>query len=121
MDTGLKYHRTVQITIPDALAKSGKGEVAEQLFKEDWGKITITDAAGRSYTLYGVSGEVNLNNYELPPLPPTGVFDVRFGSGRVAEAMNTSGQTIEMRGVVYPVRVRVEGMDIRLRMRQEVE
>jgi hypothetical protein len=110
----VKVSQNCTITIPDVLAKSRKVEVAEQLFKEDWSKITVTDADGSSYTLYGVSGEVNLDNYELPPLPPTGVFDVRFGSGRVAEAMSTSGQTIEMRGVVYPVTVSVEGMDIRL-------
>jgi hypothetical protein len=110
----VKVSQNCTITIPNVLAKSGKGEVAEQLFKENWGKITVTDAEGSSYTLYGVNGEVNLDNYELPPLPPTGVFDVRFGSGRVAEDMSSSGQTIEMRGVVYPVTVRVEGMDIRL-------
>jgi hypothetical protein len=110
----VKVSQNCTITIPDLLAKSGKGGVTEQLFKENWGKITVTDAEGSSYTLYGVSGEVNLDNYELPPLPPTGVFDVRFGSGRVAEDMSSSGQTIEMRGVVYPVTVRVEGMDIRL-------
>jgi hypothetical protein len=71
--------------------------------------------------LYTVNGDspdggagVNLDNYELPPLPPTGIFDIRFGSGRVAEDINSVGQTIEMRGVTYPVTVSVEGIDIRL-------
>ena len=49
---------TDPITIPSALSK-GSGEVVE-LFKEDWGRITLTDAEGKSYTLYAVKGEVDL-------------------------------------------------------------
>ena len=99
------------ITIPDALAKGG--EVVE-LYKEDWGRIVIRDAEGRSFTLYAVKGELDLNQYEMPPMPPAGVFDIRFSSGRVAEDLNSAIQTIDMSGVTYPLTVRVEGMDIRL-------
>jgi hypothetical protein len=101
------------INIPDALAKSGNELITER-FKEDWGRIIITDAQGRSYTLYAVKGTVDLNSYELPPVPPAGMFDMRFSSGRVAEDISSSIQTIEMSGVEYPVTVRVENMDIRL-------
>jgi hypothetical protein len=100
-----------QIILPEALAKESE---PVEFFPADWGKIILTDAAGINYTLYAVNGEVNLDNYELPPLPPTGIFDVRYGSGRIAEDINSAGQTIEMRGVTYPVTVRVEGIDIRL-------
>jgi hypothetical protein len=55
---------------------------------------------------------VNLNNYELPPLPPAGIFDVRFSSNRSAEDINTDYKFIEMRGVTYPVKVKIENMDI---------
>jgi len=101
------------INIPGALAK-GSGELITERFKEDWGRIIITDAAGRSYTLYAVKGAVDLNLYELPPAPPAGMFDMRFSSGRVAEEINSSIQTIEMSGIEHPVTVRVENMDIRL-------
>ena len=37
-----------------------------------------------------------------------------IGSGRIAEDINSSIQEIQMRGVTYPLTVRVEGMDIRL-------
>ena len=100
------------LTIPEALAK-GSAEVVEY-YKSDWGRIILTDATGSSYTLYAVKGNVNLNLYELPPAPPTGMFDIRFGSGRIAEDINSSIQTIDMSGVEYPLTVRVEGMDIRL-------
>ena len=100
------------IVIPEALSK-GSGEVVD-LFKEDWGRIILTDAAGKSYTLYAVKGEVDLDQYEMPPAVPGGMFDIRFSSGRIAEDINSSMQSIDMSGITYPLTVRVEGMDIRL-------
>ena len=100
-----------QIIIPETLAK---GEKPIEWFPEDWGKIVLTDAAGISYTLYAVKGEVDLSQYELPPAPMAEMFDIRFSSGRIAEDINSSMQTIDMSGITYPLTVRVEGMDIRL-------
>jgi hypothetical protein len=99
------------INIPNALAK---GLAKTEVNTSDWGKIIITDALGKSYTLYTVKGEVNLNDFELPPTPPTGMFDVRFGSGRYAEELSAVNQTIELNSLEYPVKVRVENADIRL-------
>jgi len=101
------------IVIPAVPFAKGSGEVVE-LFKEDWGRIILTDALGKSYTLYAVEGEVDLDQYNMPPLPPAGSFDIRFSSGRMAEDLNSSLQTIDLVGVTYPLTVRVEGMDIRL-------
>ncbi len=99
-----------QIIIPESMAK---GELVEY-FPEEWGRIILTDATGINYTLYAVKGETDLSQYELPPAPPTGMFDIRFNSGRIAEDINSSVKTIDMSGVTYPLTVRVEGMDIRL-------
>ncbi|MDP2362437.1 MAG: hypothetical protein Q8M94_01570, partial [Ignavibacteria bacterium] len=100
------------INIPNVLAK-GLAKTTE-VNTSDWGKIIITDKSGKSYTLYTVKGEVNLDDYELPPAPPTGMFDVRFGSGRYAEKLSAPNQTIELNSLEYPVKVRVENADIRL-------
>jgi hypothetical protein len=100
-----------EIIIPEVLAK---GTEPVEYFAEDWGKIVLTDASGVNYTLYAVKGEVDLNQYELPPAPPAGMVDIRYGSGRIAEDINSSIKTIEMSGVTYPLTVRVEGMDIRV-------
>jgi hypothetical protein len=107
----IKLSGAGQINIPNALAK---GTEVVEYFKEDWGKITITDNAGISYTLYAVKGEVELDFYEMPPAPQAGMFDIRFGSGRIAEDISKSIKTIEMSGIEHPVRVKVENMDIRL-------
>jgi hypothetical protein len=86
------------INIPSGPLAKGSIEVIEYI-QDDWGKITITDNAGRSYTLYAVKGEVNLDNYELPPMPPVGMFDIRYGSGRIAEDISSTVQSIEMSGL----------------------
>ena len=99
------------INIPTSLSK---GLAKTEVNTSDWGKIIITDKSGKSYTLYTVKGEVNLNDYELPPAPPTGMFDVRFGSGRYAEELSAVNKTIELNSLEYPVSVRVENADIRL-------
>lgn len=107
----IKLSGAGQIILPNALSKGTK---VVKYFKEDWGKIIITDNAGKCYVLYSVNGEVDLNKYELPPVAPEGMFDIRFSSGRIAEDINSAIQIIEMSGVTYPLTVRVEGMDIRL-------
>ncbi len=99
---------------PPTLLAGGSSKLVAQEDKSEWGKITLTDASGKSYTLYSVDGEVNLDQYQMPPLPPAGMFDVRYSSNRKAEDLKESNQTIEMRGLEYPVTVRVEKMSIKL-------
>jgi hypothetical protein len=107
----IKLLSAAQIIIPETLAK---GEKPKEWFPEDWGRIVLTDATGINYTLYSVKGQVDLSQYELPPAPMEGMFDIRFSSGRIAEDINSSMQTIDMSGVTYPITVRVDGMDIRV-------
>ncbi len=107
----LKLTGAGQIIIPEVLAKETE---PVEYFKEDWGKIILTDAKGVNYTLYAVKGEVDLNKFELPPLPLAGMFDIRFGSGRIAEDLNKNIQSIKMSGIQYPVIVEVENMNIAL-------
>ena len=106
----MKLTSTGQIILPEVLAK---GTESIEYFPEDMGKIVLTDATGINYTLYAVKGETDLSQYELPPAPPTGMFDIRFSSGRIAEDLNTSIKTIELSGITYPLTVRIENMDIR--------
>ncbi len=78
---------------------------------EGFGKIIITDKTGKSYILYSAKNNTDLNQYELPPMPPQGMFDVRYSSQRYAEKLSTA-QGIEMTGVQYPVKVKAEGTGI---------
>jgi len=109
----IKLSGAGQIIIPETFAK---GEKEAEWFPESWGRIIITDNAEHSCKLYAVSDKnnVNLTAYDLPPAPPEGMFDIRFESGRIAEDINSSVQTIDMSGVTYPLTVRAENIDIRL-------
>jgi hypothetical protein len=95
----------------DALAK---GSEPIEWFKEDWGRIVMTDATGKQFTLYAVNGEVNLNQYEMPPMPPEGIFDIRYNSNRIAEDINSSVQAVDLTGITYPLTVKAENMDMRV-------
>jgi hypothetical protein len=107
----IKMNAAGNIIIPGTLTK---GEEPKEWFPENWGKIIFTDASGTTNTLYAVKGVVDLSQYELPPTPPKGMFDIRFSSGRIAENLDDE-KTIEMSGINYPVRVKVENMNITLK------
>jgi len=100
------------INLPHQLRQE-KTDPAEY-FKEEWGKIVLIDNAGKSFTLYAIKGEADLNIYELPPAPPSGMFDIRFTSGRIAEDLNNSIHTIELSGIEYPLKVKINNIELRL-------
>ncbi|HPO55644.1 MAG TPA: T9SS type A sorting domain-containing protein, partial [Ignavibacteriaceae bacterium] len=50
-------------------------------------------------------------NLTLPPPPPPSVLDARFATGRIAEDL-TQPRRIVINSTVYPVRIKVDGMDI---------
>lgn len=71
----------------------------------DVGELTITDAEGNSQTLY-LGTRTSPVSYELPPLPPEGVFDVRFASGKMAEVVGNAAEfPLSIQGASYPVRI----------------
>ncbi|MDP2207835.1 MAG: T9SS type A sorting domain-containing protein [Bacteroidota bacterium] len=74
--------------------------------------LTLKDEAGREQTLYFTAKpvEIDLEKYELPPIPPSGVFDVRFQSQRnveVADKEKSDKQEfpIKISGAKYPLTI----------------
>ena len=83
----------------NAAAAVPKGATAASLF-DGLNRITVRDASGNEATAYfGLINDVNPSFYSMPPLPPEGVFDVRFATGRMAEF--TDGHTLK----AVPLRV----------------
>ncbi len=73
--------------------------------------ITVTDNDGKSQTLYygekGYSLE-QVKNYEMPPCPPSGVFDARFASQRIIELIDDAKEKtlpIQITSQQYPVKI----------------
>lgn len=75
---------------------------------DDTKVITVKDARGHERVLF-VSGtpvgQNDLTRHELPPPPPEGIFDVRFGSGRDVEvATDEAGEfPIQVNGARFPL------------------
>ncbi|MFZ1518314.1 MAG: T9SS type A sorting domain-containing protein [Ignavibacteriaceae bacterium] len=101
------------IYIPGSFAGTLGKNPLDELLSSDWAKIHITDAQGQHYTLYAADKSTDLRMFNLPPVPPAGLFDVRFASQKFVEDLS-NGQSINLTGVVYPVTVSVEGMDLKL-------
>ncbi|MBI2418563.1 MAG: hypothetical protein HYV28_11820, partial [Ignavibacteriales bacterium] len=73
------------LNLPTGLVKEGDAITGNTIDKQ-WGRVIITDAEGKSFTLFTAKEAVNnAAAYELPPVPPAGVFDVRFGSNQLVE------------------------------------
>ncbi len=92
------------------VAKSG-AEAVWQIDKS-WSKIIVTDKTGNSATLYAAKNGVNTSTLDLPPVPPAGIFDVRFASQSLVENLGSEAKAISISGATYPVEIRAEGIDL---------
>ena len=95
--------------VVDAPAKKSPRQI--EVTNSDWARLTITDANGRTATLYIADEDVQ--GFDLPPAPPVGAFDVRFTSGKYAQSL-VSSQRVSLNSVVYPVKVRIDGADVKI-------
>ncbi len=71
-------------------------------------KISISDAAQHSNTLYATEGRIQFNNgrFDLPPTPPAAdMFDVRFSSDSYVSASETP--IVRFQGAQYPVTLNI--------------
>ncbi|MBI3195006.1 MAG: choice-of-anchor B family protein [Ignavibacteriae bacterium] len=76
--------------------------------------LNFRDNKGRVRTLYLRDAEANQRMAlmsELPPIPPSGVFDVRFASQRFTETLSevTSKAALEIRSAEYPLNITLVG------------
>jgi len=77
-------------------------------------RLVLTDARGREATLRLAQdlSEQKRQRSALPPVPPSGIFDVRFeGDRSVAEAGGGDLQSIETQGLKAPVTVELVGAE----------
>ncbi|MBA4312481.1 MAG: hypothetical protein C0417_07605 [Chlorobiaceae bacterium] len=72
--------------------------------------LTFTDANGRSKSIYFSSKKIDLDldRFELPPLPPDGVLDVRYSNGNlvVIPDKQSNNYTIRISSAEYPITLR---------------
>ncbi len=93
----LEMHSTA--SVPKAAASGPPGADPDRL-----NSLTFRDATGRSGTIYFGSPDATGNDmeiFELPPPPPAGAFDVRFGTHRFVERLPEHPEGLA--GFVLPV------------------
>jgi hypothetical protein len=86
------------IHVPKAVFQENASPLTNKVAGFD--KITIADNSQNVASVYAANN-VDARRYELPPVPPTEMFDVRFGNG--SYATDYSDATILLQGVTYPV------------------
>jgi len=82
------------------------------------GQIIVSDASGEQNTLYVIShSQLTTNNlqlFDLPPVPPSGIFDALSVHKRNVEVLGTEARRIVISGASYPVEVHLEGVEARI-------
>lgn len=73
-------------------------------------RLSLSDNANHSSDLY-ISNDVSMNtdNFELPPAPPSQLYDARFIDGKYLS--NEVNSIITFQGVEYPVRITIDNPD----------
>ena len=81
------------VTKPVAL----RSRPSDQL--SDMARLLFRDAEGGTRTLYiGTASTAEEAGFRLPPVPPQGIFDVRFADGKYVAVSRTAAYPIEIRG-----------------------
>ncbi|MBI1804845.1 MAG: T9SS type A sorting domain-containing protein [Ignavibacteriae bacterium] len=83
--------------------------------KLGYSSISFENNGGKRQTLFFTTrsiAPVDLNRYELPPIPPTAAFDVRYSSGRIiatSESNTQSNFPILISSASYPITINWRG------------
>ncbi len=120
--------------IPDTL-KSGKGywikanqagvidiagsyiakeNIASNEIGSSWSSIELTDAGGKEGILYFTDKESDIAGFELPPIPPNGIFDFRFTTDRLVEELNSGMKEIKISSAEYPIKLKAVGTELKI-------
>jgi hypothetical protein len=79
--------------------------------EESFNTLTVKDAMGQERTISfcSQSKDIDLEKYSLPPLPPGGMIDVRFVSGRMLETADENRSkdvAIRIASAEYPITIK---------------
>jgi len=81
---------------------------------DDAMKISITDNDGNNSLLYIINSP-SKQSLDLPPIPPNGIFDVRFENDKLATLFDDQFKTISINSANYPIVIKLEGFNAEIR------
>lgn len=101
----VKISQSGKINLPQLeLSKKSSLKPVDKIL-EDACELIITDAQGKQSKLYLTDKYLNFDFFELPPLPPAQIFDVRFSNGKFIASINQQN-SIVIQSAMYPVKIK---------------
>lgn len=82
--------------------------------KEDWITINVNDRSGRNMTLHLSDKNINPDKYRLPPLPPSNIFDVRYGDDTYVSQISDGTTELRVKSAEMPYTIQVTGGDLKI-------
>ncbi|MBK9334727.1 MAG: T9SS type A sorting domain-containing protein [Ignavibacteria bacterium] len=84
-------------------------------------RIEIRDNTGNTSSLYLTNSSQITSEYELPPVPPSGIFDIRFSSDKYVEALGNN-HNIKINSPERPLFIKVYNLNgHRLRLKDNFD
>ena len=106
----VKVTESGELILNNNLAKSTGKTISEIL--KDLNYLEIVDAGGNRQRLY--SSSMNSLFSELPPLPPEGIFDVRFSDNNFVNDLESSQSIMNITSAIYPVTIFAKGIEVHI-------
>lgn len=103
----VKLNQPGTLIFPSYISKARNH--SENLFADEL-KIIISDKSGNCSELY-ITKNQKTKYVELPPIPPAGIFDIRFENDRIVETFDNEFKTIRINSTLYPVTVELKGFN----------
>lgn len=101
----IKFSTAGNIILPSLTESANLKEVSR--INPEWIKIIVTDSDDKTSILYLTDDNANIDFFELPPLPFSDLFDVRFSTNRFVEKIAEKNEIL-IQGVNYPVKIMIE-------------
>jgi hypothetical protein len=85
-------------------AKQGQS-VASHNIDPEWSRLRFEDHRGHVANLYLAPDGTDNSRFELPPIPPSGIFDVRYVSGGRVETFGDGSHDLRLQDIEPPFTV----------------
>jgi hypothetical protein len=108
------------MTIPTTLIKSvysnsqiDFNRYLDELYSS--AKIIFSDADGNEGILY-LTEKLDRQIFELPPIPPSQIFDVRFENNSFVESINQKSFVVNLQGINSELKIRTENLNATIKI-----
>lgn len=100
----VKVSQSGQILLSSDYSKKSNSISFDGVLK-DVGELIFIDGQNHEAKLYLTDKNFDLTSFDLPPLPPSEIFDVRFSSDKLVENINQVNE-VKIQSAAYPIKIK---------------